>query len=822
MTTSNKLELIISAQNKASKVLSQIAKDVSAVSTKSVPKIKATGRAFDALDKDIKQTNGTVHKSSTLFTKLAGVLSAGAIAYAIKRIGAESIATASDLDEVNSKFDTVFNGQAEAASKWAKELQDSYGTSRRESKEYLSSIQDLLVPMGMAADAAGKMSSDVVKMAVDLGSFNNKLTSTVIDDYQSALVGNYETMKKYGVVLNATVVQQKAMQMGLAATKTELTASDKAMAAHQLIIEGSTAANGDWARTSKQYANLSKQLTSDIENLSSTIGGSLLPSATKIKASISEWIQANETLIGQNVTAYVQGIAASISNGITWFQAHQAVIKSTASAIGTAVITYGKFWAITKTIAASTALITFFKNILKSVVALRAGTLALNTAMKANLAIIALMVGYSIGSAINKAADRTWGIEAEIEAIKRWTAAQNEKIAAREKEIQVQDDQLAATQKWADEIEAMETANVAQAAQASAQAAENYATYVEMVQAYSKNLLAAERKTLSERLTEYQSFYTDLQAKIKAQAASEAAHIKELTALYKQKLSVQQSADDLIRGLNEINMTAAERFQSKQQALDEQMAAAMSLSGQDQIAAIEKYKTAMAQFATEYAQGIDGVSGVSGSQVVSSAISAIEQATEAQKSAISELEEAKQRQIETDQEWLSQLQASAVDAVDDINFLQAAIAEVDSLIAGMEKEVDIYGVDYVTDVVDRIQSELAALKDKTITLTTVHRSVYTSAGSSSANVAGSYASGTMYVPNTGIYELHEGEIVVKRKIADAIRDQDTSTLGSASGGITIEGGININLPAGVAQQSAQDWRDITRNYIIPELTAVNR
>jgi hypothetical protein len=63
---------------------------------------------------------------------------------------------------------------------------------------------------------------------------------------------------------------------------------------------------------------------------------------------------------------------------------------------------------------------------------------------------------------------------------------------------------------------------------------------------------------------------------------------------------------------------------------------------------------------------------------------------------------------------------------------------------------------------------------------------------------------------------------VKRKIADAIRNQDTATSGSASGGITVEGGININLPAGVAAQSAQDWRDITRNYIIPELTAVGR
>jgi hypothetical protein len=822
MTTSNKLELIISAQNKASKVLSQIAADVSGMSRKAVPKIKATGTAFDALDKDIKQTNATVRTSSTLFTKLAGVLSAGAIVYAIKRIGEASIATASDLEEVGSKFDTVFADQAKAANAWARELQDGYAMSRRESKEYLSSIQDLLVPMGMASDAAGKMSSDVVKLAADLGSFNNKTTAQVMDDYQSALVGNYETMKKYGVVLNATVVQQKAMEMGLAASKNELTASDKAMAAHQLIIEGSTAAMGDMGRTAEQYANTSKQLTADIENLSGTIGNSLLPSATKIKASISEWIRANEQLIGQHVAEYVQGIASSISNSITWFKAHQTVIKSTAAALGTAVVTYGKFWALTKAIAASTALVTFFKGVLQSVVALRAGTLALNTAMKANLAAIALMAGYTIGSAIGKAADGTVGIEAEIESIQKWTAAQNEKIAAREKEIQARDDQLAATQKWADNIEAMEAANVAQAAQASAQAAENYATYAEMTQAYSKNILEAERKTLSERLTEYQSFFTDLQAKIKAQAASEAAHIKELTALYKQKLSVQKSADDLIRGLNEINMTAAERFQSKQQALDEQMAAAMSLSGQEQIAAIERYKTAMAQFATEYAQGIDGVSGVSGSQVVSSAISAIEQATEAQKSAISELEDAKQHQIDTDREWLAQLEASAVEAVDDINFLQAALAEVDSLIAGLDKEIEITGVDYVTDVVNRIQSELAALKDKTVTITTVHRSVYTSSGSSFSDVSGSYASGTTYVPHTGIYELHEGEIVVKRKIADAIRNQDASTSGGASGGVTVEGGININLPAGVAQQSAQDWRDITRNYIIPELAAVGR
>ena len=120
--------------------------------------------------------------------------------------------------------------------------------SQEEAKRYLSSVQDLLVPMGVAADKAAVLSHEVVKLSADLGSFSNLPTERVMLDIQSALVGNFETMKKYGVVLKETVVSEKALAMGLAETKQELTAGHKAQAAYALMVEGSAAAIGDMQR----------------------------------------------------------------------------------------------------------------------------------------------------------------------------------------------------------------------------------------------------------------------------------------------------------------------------------------------------------------------------------------------------------------------------------------------------------------------------------------------------------------------------------------------------------------------------------------------
>ncbi|MDP8275958.1 MAG: hypothetical protein RAO92_06105, partial [Candidatus Euphemobacter frigidus] len=245
------------------------------------------------------------------YSAAAGVAMA-AMAVVIVAGAKKAIAAASDLQEVQGKFDVVFAGQEAKAEAWAATLVDAYAMSNREAKQYLSSVQDLLVPMGMTSDQAGKMSNEVVKLAADLGSFNNMPTAQVMENIQSALTGEYESMKKYGVVINATTVQQRALNMGLAGTKDALTAGMKAEAAYALMVEGSTAAIGDMARTQDSAANQEKQTKALLEDISALLGGAIIPYYQAALKEINGWLKANKDVIAQNIPKYIGKIGDAI------------------------------------------------------------------------------------------------------------------------------------------------------------------------------------------------------------------------------------------------------------------------------------------------------------------------------------------------------------------------------------------------------------------------------------------------------------------------------------------------------------------------------
>lgn len=91
-----------------------------------------------------------------------------------------------------------------------------------------------------------------------------------------------------------------------------------------------------------------------------------------------------------------------------------------------------------------------------------------------------------------------------------------------------------------------------------------------------------------------------------------------------------------------------------------------------------------------------------------------------------------------------------------------------------------------------------------------------------------FQEGTPYVPRTGIYYLHEGEKVIPKAQADvsniyreiiyAAKDKSGQR---AQKNVTINGDLVINVPATAAPQTAQDWRMIVREHIIPELEKIN-
>jgi hypothetical protein len=289
--------------------------------------------AITSMNRIERATKSATNNMSSNFLSLSNVikgglvLAIGASILKIKELAGASISLASNLEETQGKFEVVFRGLTEAAEGWATTLQDSYGMAETESKKYLSSLQDLLVPTGLAREEAGKLSMAFAQMAADLGSFGNYETEQVIRDIQSALQGGSETMAKYGVNVKAAKVEQEIFRLGLVKSKDEINDAHKAIAIYSITMREGADAIGDMYRTQASYANQLKFLKANINDLITTIGKSFLPTLTDIVKYVNIWFQANENIIQQDLPKYLTQVGGNITTIINTLDIFWRVLK---------------------------------------------------------------------------------------------------------------------------------------------------------------------------------------------------------------------------------------------------------------------------------------------------------------------------------------------------------------------------------------------------------------------------------------------------------------------------------------------------------------
>ena len=166
---------------------------------------------------------------------------------------------AAKAEETLNKANVVFGRNIDIVQRWAEALGNSVGRASSTLMEMASTLQDTFVPLGFTRDAATKLSTSLTKLALDIASFNNKADADVVRDFQSAIVGNHETVRKYGIVISEAVLKQEAMRLGLSRGSGELTNSAKVQARLSLIMKGSADAMGDLDRTQQEYANTVKR-----------------------------------------------------------------------------------------------------------------------------------------------------------------------------------------------------------------------------------------------------------------------------------------------------------------------------------------------------------------------------------------------------------------------------------------------------------------------------------------------------------------------------------------------------------------------------------
>ena len=240
---------------------------------------------------------------------------------AAKSIGSW-IKVASEAEETQNKLNVVFGPQAQVVNQWATALGQSVGRAEKDIKSMLSSLQDTFVPMGISREVATDYSTSLVKLALDVASFQNAQDEDVVKAFQSALVGNHETVKKYGITINETTLKQEAWRSGLIDTDRPLTNQEKVTARLNLLFKGSKDAIGDLERTQKSYANQVKALSAEFTNLKQVMGETLIPMARTLVQLASHFAKT-ETIKGY---ASAVGIAA-VALGVY----HQKAVRAAVS-----------------------------------------------------------------------------------------------------------------------------------------------------------------------------------------------------------------------------------------------------------------------------------------------------------------------------------------------------------------------------------------------------------------------------------------------------------------------------------------------------------
>ena len=231
------------------------------------------------------QTNSFNALGTTIKTVIGGV-----VAFQALRFSQQMVMMASSVEEMQAKSSVVFGRFVSSVRKELEIFGDNVGRSTQELEGMASSIQDTFVPMGFAREEASKLSVQLTKLAVDVASFNNASDVETMMAFQSALVGNHETVRRFGVVITEATLKQELLRMGINKTATEITNAEKVQARLNLLIAGTSDAQGDAERTNTSFANSMKALNAEFQEFMVEAVTPMLPALSKMIQSLKDSI----------------------------------------------------------------------------------------------------------------------------------------------------------------------------------------------------------------------------------------------------------------------------------------------------------------------------------------------------------------------------------------------------------------------------------------------------------------------------------------------------------------------------------------------------
>lgn len=286
--------------------------------------LKKTGNRFSNITKDANRLNSSMLKLGKGIGSLASFSKSGiaiATLYALGRGFSSAIQGALDMIEVNNLFVVSLGSASNETLKFIENLNDLTGLDITNLQSAVGTFALLGRSMGINADNSAKLSKSMVSLALDLSSLTNVPINQVMQDLRSGLVGQSETVYKYGLDVTEASLKQEAMNQGIEKSVRNMSQGEKMALRYSVMIKRSSLAHSDFAKTLESPANQLRILGERFTTLTRAIGtvfiptlGYVLPYLNAILEVLIDIIQSLAILVGYRPTE-AEGALGGLADG---------------------------------------------------------------------------------------------------------------------------------------------------------------------------------------------------------------------------------------------------------------------------------------------------------------------------------------------------------------------------------------------------------------------------------------------------------------------------------------------------------------------------
>ena len=273
--------------------------------------------------------------------KLGLALGAGAVAIGFKRM----VEAASDVEETMNVVTTAFEDQTDSVLRWAKESGEASGRSQYAMREYAATLGAVVGPTLGSAEATADLSTNMAQLAVDLGSFFNATDDEALQALRAGLIGQAEPLLRFGVAMNVAALDAFALEKGLGKTTKQMSQAEKIQLRYKFILDQTTKAQGDAAKTADSYANLTKRLQGNLQDLQVSIGKEFIPAASGAVKTLSDLAKTMKEPLALAVRAMVNAFKFAGAIVIGLVEAFRNLSGAMKVAVGLALFFAAAFFA---------------------------------------------------------------------------------------------------------------------------------------------------------------------------------------------------------------------------------------------------------------------------------------------------------------------------------------------------------------------------------------------------------------------------------------------------------------------------------------------